>query len=192
MSNREKLSESFGFIAAPETKSEEERLGNFVREVESETVRGMVLNITSFIDEQLITLLLSYFPNQQKAEKLLLEDMGGCLGTVMDRANIAHVLALITDSEFAWIRLIARIRNEFAHHWDGADFAQTKIIKLTSKLTHPVFDSHDASPRARFMFVAGELVQYLSRRNEYAIALREQMPENGLVDKIARMEPKRI
>ena len=192
MNKQPSLSENFGFIAAPETQLEEERLGRFILEVESETVRGMVLNITSFIDELLINLLLSYFPNRVKAEKLLLNDLGGCLGTIMDRANIAHALALITDEEFGSIKLIARVRNEFAHHWDGADFTQEKIVKLTCKLKHAVFESHDASPRAKFMFITGELVQQLLRRYEYALALRDQMPNSELVGKIARLEPKRL
>lgn len=121
------LSESFGFISAPKNDEERSWQCRFISEVESETVRGAVLNITSFIDELLIRLLQSFFPNESKARDLL-SSLDSCMSTLMHRANVAHALALIRDSEFEAIKVVARVRNEFAHKWDGSSFKSDEII----------------------------------------------------------------
>ncbi len=186
------IPDSFGFMACPESDEEKDKLERFAEEVNEETVRGMVLNITSFIDELLVTVLHSYLPNVKKSKKLLYDDLDSCLGTLMNRANIAHSLSLITDNEFDWIKYIARIRNEFAHGWEKVSFESNEIKKLTNKLNHPNLNKYSATPRAKFMYIGGELVQHLFRRNEYARILREKLPDHELVGKISRMGPSRI
>lgn len=103
-------SEHFAFSAAPRDNDEMLWQARFIKEVEAETTRGAVLNITSFIDELLIKLLINYFPNTDHTASLL-ENLDTCMSSIMDRANIAFALALLKKKEFDAIKIIARIRN---------------------------------------------------------------------------------
>jgi DNA-binding MltR family transcriptional regulator len=174
--SKQVLSDSFGFISAHRTVEETSWQCRFIREVESETVRGAVLNITSFIDELLIRLLQSFFPNESKA-KTLLSSLDSCMSTLMHRANVAHALALIRDNEFEAIKVVAKIRNEFAHKWDASSFESDEISKLVQKIPKQYFEGLDGTNKAKFMFICSQLIQELLDRHLYASHLRKRLPE---------------
>lgn len=169
-------SESFGFMAAPRTEEEMEWQARFIAEVEAETTRGAVLNITSFIDELLIKLLSSYFPNSAHAESLL-TNMDGCVSSIMDRANIAYALALLRKKEFNAIKIIARIRNEFAHKWDGSGFDSGGVPKLIDKFPKEYFEYVDGTNKAKFNCVTSQVIQELLERHRYAKGIHDRLPK---------------
>lgn len=169
-------SESFGFCAAPKDQEEMLWQARFINEVEKESPRGAVLTIVSFIDELLINLLGAYFPNKSRASKLL-ADLDGCLSTIMHRANIAFSLALLREKEYKAIKLLARIRNEFAHKWDGTSFESKEIYKLVSSFPAEYFKYFDGTNRAKFNCVASDVVQELLSRSEYASAIHKKLPK---------------
>ena len=173
--NKQMWSESFGFGCI--VKNEEDALwkARFIKEVEKETSRGSVLTIVSFIDELLIKLLESYFPNKKHAEKLLSE-LDGCMSTIIHRANIAYSLALIRETEFNAIKVLARIRNVFAHQWDGISFESDEISKLVRKFPQEYFKYVDGSNKGRFNRVASSLVQELLGRSVYADHICKHLP----------------
>jgi hypothetical protein len=170
------LSESFGFIAASRNHEETEWQARFVAEVEAETTRGAVLNIVSFIDELLIKLLSSYFPNTDHSDSLL-TSLDSCLSTIMDRANIAFALALLRKKEFDSIKIVARIRNEFAHKWEGAEFDSGPVSKLIGKLPLDYFEYVDGTNKAKFNRVCSQLIQELLERRRYAKGLNSRLPK---------------
>ncbi|WLH11462.1 hypothetical protein PSH58_21795 [Pseudomonas hefeiensis] len=170
------LAESFGFSAMPRNNEEREWQIRFITEVESETTRGAVLNITSFIDELLIKLLSSYFPNTQHADSLL-KNLDSCISSIMSRAHIAYALALVRRKEFEAIKIIARIRNEFAHKWDGSGFDAGELPKLIEKLPKDYFEYVDGSNKSKFNFVCSQIIQELLERHHYASELRLRLPE---------------
>lgn len=169
-------SEHFAFIAAPTTEEEMKWQLRFIEEVEAETTRGAVLNITSFIDELLIKLLSSYFPNSEHA-KTLFANMDSCISSIMDRANIAYALALLKKKEFEAIKIIARIRNEFAHKWDGSDFDSGAVPKLIDKLPSEYFEYVDGTNKAKFNCVSSQIIQELLERRRYASHINARLPK---------------
>lgn len=171
-----KWSESFGFAAAPRSDEERSWQIRFITEVESETTRGAVLNITSFIDELLIKLLSSYFPNTEHAESLL-KNLDSCISSIMNRANIAYALALIRKKEFEAIKVIARIRNEFAHKWDGSGFDVGELPKLIAKFPKEYFECIDGSNKAKFNLVCSQIIQELLERHRFASELKARLPK---------------
>lgn len=170
-------SERFGFMAAASTEEERQWHARFIKEVESETTRGAVLNITSFIDELLIKLLSSYFPNTTHAQSLLTR-LDGCLSSIMNRANIAYALALLREKEFKAIKIIAQIRNEFAHKWDESTFDTGKLPDLIKKLPKEYFQYVDGSNKAKFYCVTSQIIQELLERHKYASRINNALPKD--------------
>ncbi|HBO4439369.1 hypothetical protein [Pseudomonas aeruginosa] len=174
--SKPQLSEGFGFMAAPRNDEELNWQARFIKEVESETTRGAVLNIVSFVDELLIKLLRSYFPNSQHADSLL-SNLDSCISSIMDRANIAYALALLKKKEYEAIKIVARVRNEFAHKWDGSGFDTGKVPKLIEKLPEDYFEQFEGSNKAKFNFVCSQLIQELLERHYYATDLNCRLPK---------------
>lgn len=170
------LCEDFQFFSNPETEEEKFWEQRFYDAVDSETVRGAVLNITSFIDELLIKVLGSYFPNHSHAYKLL-NSMDGCMSSIMDRANVAFSLSLLREREFHAIKIIARIRNEFAHKWDNSDFESEPVTKLIRKFPSYYFDLLDGTNRAKFNFVSSQIIQRLLKRHVHSAQLNALLPK---------------
>jgi len=169
-------SKNFGFSAVSKDEEDMHWKTRFINEIEKESPRGAVLTIVSFIDELLIKLLGSYFPNKEHASKLL-ADLDGCLSTIMHRANIAFSLALLRKKEYEAIKVLARIRNEFAHKWDGGGFDSKEISKLVSSFPGEYFKCIDGTNRAKFNCVASDIVQQLLSRSDYAVELRKKLPK---------------
>lgn len=177
----------FQFTAHVENESSREFLEQFSDKVKEESCRGKVINIVSFVDSLLSDLLIRFSPNKEKASKLT-SDLSGCLNTIMNKANICHMLSLLTDSEFEEIKLLANTRNEFAHKWLTADFNSPEMVKRLERF----FSNSDLSPQSKFMEIAGRLVTQLYHRLEYAELLNEKLPDKNLVEKISKMAPKRL
>lgn len=173
--SKQMLSEYFGFMAVSGSQEENLWLARFAQEVESETTRGRVLNLTSFIDELLIKSLKNYFPNSAHADSLL-TSLEGCLSTIIYRANIAYSLSLLRKREYEAIKIIAKVRNEFAHKWDGIDFESNEVSKLIKKLPSDYFEYFDGSNKARFQFVCSQIISELLERHKYARRIKERLP----------------
>ncbi|MFM0472185.1 hypothetical protein [Paraburkholderia strydomiana] len=109
----------------------------------------------------------SALPNKTQAEKLL-QEMDGCLSTIMYRANIAFARSLLRQKKFDAIKILARIRNEFAHKWDGTAFDNPIISKLIMKFPAEYFIGIAGSNKAKFNRIASEVVQQLLERANYA------------------------
>lgn len=172
----EKLSEGFGFFSAADNNEEAQWQSEFVSQVNSETVRGSVLNITSFIDELLIRLLMSYFPNNKKAREIFL-NLDSPMATLISRANIAHALSLLRDDEITAIKIIARIRNEFAHKWESDAFERPDIIKQINKIPSRYLWGHTGTGRAKFNFLSSQIIQELLDRPKYAARINQRLPK---------------
>lgn len=168
-------SEDFGFTTIEKSEEDAAWKRRFVDEVEKETDRGKVLTIVSFIDELLIGILMAFSPNKEHAEKLL-GDLDGCLSSIMHRANIALLLSLIRDVEFKSIQKLARIRNEFAHTWDGTSFDNEKISKIVRSFPPELFIDIDGSNKAKFMRVSSYVIQEILDRSDYAKSLSCILP----------------
>ncbi|EGX7690657.1 hypothetical protein ABMY11_21110 [Vibrio vulnificus] len=177
---------SFEFLAFAKDEKEKLFLSEFSAQVKAENSRGKVINIVSFVDHLLAQLLVEFSPNQSKAQKLT-SDLSGCLNTLMNKANMCHMLALLTDTEFEQVKFLANIRNDLAHDW-RTDLTSPKLSKRIDKVSA----SDNGTSETKFMSICGQLVTKLHHRIEYAKILKEELPSKTLVDKISQMAPKRI
>ncbi|MEX2112133.1 MAG: hypothetical protein WD845_03055 [Pirellulales bacterium] len=87
----------------------------------------------SFIDRFLLDSLKYIFVPGDTSKELLKPD-SGLIGSLYNRARIAYVLGLIDSTWFTNIRLIAEIRNKFAHSPEPLTFESDSIVQLCKKL----------------------------------------------------------
>ncbi|MDE2420923.1 MAG: hypothetical protein KGO49_07065 [Gammaproteobacteria bacterium] len=184
-----KLGESLSFIASLESEEYNKMLSDFASAVETETERGAVLNIVSFIDERLIALLNGFFPNKLKTKALIEQLDGSPLSTLMYRAKIANVLYLITDNEYEAIKIMAMIRNEFAHNWgtawsnseltDNFKKAIKKLLTLSyaEELKKMYRGEIEGSNKGWFFYISSKVISDLLARQSYAENLGKRLPE---------------
>lgn len=92
----------------------------------------MVVVSASYVDYTLAALLNAHFVDSSKAEKVLAP--GGCLGTLVSKAELAYLLGLITKEDRTNVEKIAEIRNKFAHRIDGISFGDEEVEKWCDDL----------------------------------------------------------
>lgn len=169
--------ETIDFQTIPSTQENMLWQERFYSEFESETTRGKVLNITSFIDELLIKLVSAFMPNTGHTQHLLFS-VNTCLSTIMDRANLLLALSILQKDEFDAIKMITRIRNEFAHRWDQSSFDTDAMNKHIKKMPKHYLADYEGSNQAKFHYVCTCVVEALMARQPYATKLGEQLPIN--------------
>ncbi|CAE6717652.1 hypothetical protein R75465_01179 [Paraburkholderia aspalathi] len=94
----------------------------------------------------------------------------------MHRANVAFALSLLREREYKAIKVLARIRNEFAHKWDGTAFDTDEVSKLVKSFPPEYFIYVDGTNRAKFNRVASDVVQELLGRYQYAEEICQILP----------------
>lgn len=167
--------EQLSFASRQVNEEDSSWKSRFINEIEKESERGQVLTIVSFIDELLIRILKSFSPNKAHANKLLTE-LDSCLGTIMNRANVAFMLSLINEVELKSIKHLAKIRNEFAHKWDDTSFNNKEVEKIVRSFPRELFIGITGSNKARFMRVSSYVIQELIAREHYCKRLSPVIP----------------
>ncbi|WP_412066391.1 MltR family transcriptional regulator [Rhizobium sp. SYY.PMSO] len=100
---------------------------------EKDDERALVLSIAAFSEDCLGRLLLA-FMRDVKAAKELVEGFNAPLGTFSARIKACHAMGLLSDIQFADFEHIRKIRNEFAHNWDGINFAKPAIASRLAQI----------------------------------------------------------
>lgn len=136
-----------------------------------ENDRSLAIVGAALIDEQLEELLTSFFIEQPKITESLLSPTGP-LGAFGVRNQLAYALGLIDKPTFRDIRLIQRIRNQFAHVSADIDFLDDRLQGLVSGLEIPQWveiqwkgepkDENPNSPRGRFFNGVGGILWHLA------------------------------
>jgi len=119
-----------------------------------ENDRSLAIIGAALIDEQLEELLASFFIEQPKTTGFLLSPTGP-LGAFGVRNQLAYALGLIDRPTFRDIKLIQKIRNQFAHVAEDIDFSNNRLQGFSSTLEIPQWvgeaeDEDPDSPRGRF------------------------------------------
>ena len=86
----------------------------------------------AFLDAGLESILSSHFLSQRVGNNLLRPD--GPLGSFGARADLAYCLGLTSPEHYGDIRLIAKVRNRFAHSHLQLTFADFEIQTMCSNL----------------------------------------------------------
>lgn len=127
--------------------------------------RAMAIIGASFLDAQLESSLTYFFaPDEREVEELLKPDRP--LGTFSSRTRIAYCLGLIGPTVRDDLRLVAKIRNRFAHRLDAAydqEPVRSWCVSLkwhrTAMLSEP---PPDATPRDYFQVGVNQLIAHLN------------------------------
>ena len=114
-----------------------EDLASFIKELKSETDRGLPLVGAALIDDKLLKSLESFFVEGKSATKLL-SAPNAPLGTFSSRLEACHSLASLDAFEYQEIGLIRKIRNEFAHATHGLSFESKQLKGLCTSLQSPL------------------------------------------------------
>ncbi|MCV3205570.1 MltR family transcriptional regulator [Mesorhizobium sp. YC-39] len=127
------MSESEDFHAA---------LNRLARLLRDEDERGLVLTMAAFAEDLLGRLIRGYLV-EVKASGELLDGFNAPLGTLSSRIKGAYALGLLSKEQFADLEHLRKIRNEFAHKWEGCSYARKDIASRIAKMTPSRIPSDD-------------------------------------------------
>ncbi len=112
--------------------------------------RGLALALAAFAEDTLGRLLLTYLINC-KQSKDLVEGFNAPLGTLAARMKAAFAIGLLTKEQYEDLEVARKIRNLFAHDWEGVSLDQPSIKAMIGQLHGYNFDqtSMTTEPRKR-------------------------------------------
>jgi len=137
------------------------------RELEAQTDRAVAIVGAAFLDAKLEKTLRLHFISglSNNAHKDLFEGPTAPLGTFSGKIRLAHALGLIGVKSFADLKLIATIRNRFAHRLEVTSFSEPAIADLCSKLqlANIVFMGEEVphNPRTRFIKAVVNIMHFI-------------------------------
>jgi DNA-binding MltR family transcriptional regulator len=111
-----------------------ENLNRFLSLVGAQDDRGMVLSLSTFIEDTLGRLLMAYF-RDCKATKELVEGFSAPLGTFGSRTKAAYAFGLVTEEQYRDMEILRKVRNQFAHNWEGVSLSRNDIHALIGQLS---------------------------------------------------------
>jgi len=108
-------------------------LGRFMALISEQDDRAMVLSMAAFVEETLGRMLLAYL-RDCKATCDLVDGFNAPLGTLSARIKAAYSIGLIGEKSFRDLEILRRIRNHFAHDWEGVSLQRNDIAALIGQL----------------------------------------------------------
>lgn len=111
-----------------------ENLNRFLSLVGAQDDRAMVLALATFIEDTLGRLLIAYF-RDCKATKDLVEGFSAPLGTFGSRTKAAYSFGLVTEDQYKDMEILRKVRNRFAHNWEGVSLSDNDIQALIGALS---------------------------------------------------------
>lgn len=111
--------------------------------------RSMVLNMAAFAEDTLELLLLSYMREAKQAKELV-NGFNAPLGTFSTRIKAAFVLGLMCKDAYQTLEILRRIRNSFAHNWEGVSLDREDIASLIGQLPRSRMDEIENSRLERY------------------------------------------
>lgn len=126
----------------PEAANFHDGLNRLASLLRDEDERGLVLTTAAFA-EDLLGRLIRAFLVDVKASGELLDGFNAPLGTLSSRTKGAYALGLLSKEQFEDLEHLRKIRNEFAHNWEGCSYAWQEISDRITKLTPSRIASDD-------------------------------------------------
>lgn len=129
-------------LTGPGEAKDQERLASlnrFLSLVGSHDDPSMVLALATFVEDTLGRLLLAYFRNC-KATKELVEGFNAPLGTLGSRTKAAYAFGLLTKEQYQDIEILRKVRNHFAHNWEGVALMRGDIQSMIGQLSGYTLD----------------------------------------------------
>ena len=129
-----------------------EKLNRFMSEIRKQDDQAMVLSLATFLEDTLGRLLLAYF-RSCKATKELVEGFNAPLGTFGSRIKAVYAFGMVTDDQFKDMEILRKVRNHFAHNWEGVSFERNDIQALIGQLSGYTVDHKpiEGGPREKLL-----------------------------------------
>lgn len=129
-----------------------DRLNRFMSLIQKQDDQAMVLSLATFLEDTLGRLLLAYF-RSCKATKELIEGFNAPLGTFGSRIKAVYAFGLVTDDQYKDMEILRKIRNHFAHNWEGVSFERNDIQALVGQLSCYTVDHKtiEGGPREKLL-----------------------------------------
>lgn len=129
-----------------------DKLNRFMTSIGKQDDQAMVLSLATFLEDTLGRLLLAYF-RSCKATKDLVEGFNAPLGTFGSRIKSVYAFGLVTDDQFKDMEILRKIRNQFAHNWEGVTFERNDIQALIGQLSGYTVDHKpiEGGPREKLL-----------------------------------------
>lgn len=108
-------------------------LNRFQSLVRKHDDRGLVLSLAAFAEDTLGRLLLVYL-REDKLAKELVEGFNAPLGTLSTRIKAAFALGLLTREQYQDLEIARKVRNAFAHDWEGVTIERQDMKTLIGQL----------------------------------------------------------
>lgn len=112
--------------ANPHNESYVDGLNSLFESLHEHDDRSMVLTIAAFAEDTLELLLLAYMREEKQAKELV-NGFNAPLGTFSARIKAAFVLGLMRKDHYDTLEILRKIRNEFAHNWEGVSLDRQDI-----------------------------------------------------------------
>ena len=128
-------------------------INRFNRALSAHDERGLVLALAAFAEDTLGRLLLTYLIDCKQSEDLV-EGFNAPLGTLASRMKAAYATGLLTKEQYEDLEIARKIRNLFAHDWEGVSLDQPAIKAMIGQLHGYNFDQTPmtAEPRKRLQY----------------------------------------
>lgn len=110
--------------------------------------RAMILSLATLLEDTLGRLLLAYL-RTCKATKELVEGFNAPLGTFGSRIKAAYAFGLIAEQQYKDMEILRKVRNHFAHDWEGVTLARDDINALIGRLSGYTIDHKPIEGGAR-------------------------------------------
>lgn len=114
-------------------------INRFNRALSAHDERGLALALAAFAEDTLGRLLLTYLIDC-KQSKDLVEGFNAPLGTLASRMKAAYAVGLLTKEQYEDLEIARKIRNLFAHNWEGVSLSQPDIRAMIGQLHGYNFD----------------------------------------------------
>jgi DNA-binding MltR family transcriptional regulator len=121
-------------------KVAQEEMEQFWSDLDKESDRGMVLSAVAYFDKVLEDCLRGYFRSCKQSDELLSSTRE--IGTFSVRNKLCYSLRLVSLQEYSVLKLMANIRNEFAHSV-LSKFEDAKIASRTHEMARVMFEENE-------------------------------------------------
>lgn len=107
----------------------------FIHEFQNESDRAAAIVGAAVLYDQLKQIITHFLVDDPKEVKALFSP-SGALGAFGDRISLAYLLNLISKTQRDDLKIIAWVRNRFAHRLYGLTFSDPEITRETKKLKY--------------------------------------------------------
>jgi len=124
--------------------------------------RGLALSLAAYAEDTLGRLLLTYLV-ECKQSKDLIEGFNAPLGTLASRMKAAYAIGLLTKEQYEDLEVARKVRNLFAHDWEGVSLDRPDIKSMIGQLHAYTFDGSPISsdPRQRLQYSVANVLMEL-------------------------------